>query len=514
MKKRFLSMLLALVMVLGLATPVLAAEEQITVNVHKILMNKTDLTNHDENKEYDPIKGVQDLTGFFGKSAKEIDKVYFVAIKEGEDGYADFESKTIAEKNTIIDALADGRKGLTTDKGLKLTLDNNAKYKIYEVKHKSTYVSETPEEGKILAESKAIPVNLILPEHATNQNGLQKEIHVYPKNTEDGPQVHKKVVKNGVDQDLASFDWKKEFNWAIEADIPTGFKDYKVFELTDELETSLSYVKGQTVTVKVKDNDTITLEKGVDYTLTEPTEEKGGTLKVALTEAGIKKLVPAEGGKLRVEFTTTINEDAIMSKDIPNKVTLKYGHDDDNTHDKESEEPKVYTGGKKFKKIDSSQNNKALKGATFVVKNEAGRYLQEKDGKYEWVDVVNATPETLLANTDLKQLESGEDGTFEIKGLEYDRENGTKYTLVEVKAPDKYALPTNNEFEFTVNDTSYYKDANAEQLVDADPQNVDNKPITIPQTGGIGTIIFTAIGLAIMASAIIAIKKRQATEAR
>ncbi|MDU1878261.1 MAG: LPXTG cell wall anchor domain-containing protein [Finegoldia magna] len=36
----------------------------------------------------------------------------------------------------------------------------------------------------------------------------------------------------------------------------------------------------------------------------------------------------------------------------------------------------------------------------------------------------------------------------------------------------------------------------------------------MPQTGGIGTIIFTAIGLAIMASAIIAIKKRQATEAR
>ena len=83
-----------------------------------------------------------------------------------------------------------------------------------------------------------------------------------------------------------------------------------------------------------------------------------------------------------------------------------------------------------------------------------------------------------------------------------------------IRDRDKYALPTNNEFEFTVNDTSYYKDANAEQLVDADPQNVDNKPITIPQTGGIGTIIFTAIGLAIMASAIIAIKKRQATEAR
>ena len=45
-------------------------------------------------------------------------------------------------------------------------------------------------------------------------------------------------------------------------------------------------------------------------------------------------------------------------------------------------------------------------------------------------------------------------------------------------------------------------------------QRIENKLVTIPQTGGIGTIIFTAIGLAIMASAVIAIKKRQATEAR
>ena len=47
-----------------------------------------------------------------------------------------------------------------------------------------------------------------------------------------------------------------------------------------------------------------------------------------------------------------------------------------------------------------------------------------------------------------------------------------------------------------------------------DAMQIKNNDVTIPQTGGIGTIIFTAIGLAIMASAIIAIKKRQATEAR
>ena len=402
------------------------------------------------------------------------------------------------------------REGITTTDGLKLKLKSttedgkSTKYKIYEVKHLSTYVGNDAEK-KILAESKAIPVILTLPEHARTENGIADSIHVYPKNTEDGPKVTKKVVKNGQDKDLASFDREKEFNWEIEADIPTGFKDYKVFELSDQLQNTLSYKKGQIVSVKVKGDDTINLEKGTDYILTEPTETKGGKLEVKFTETGIKKLIPAEGKKVRVEFTTTINADAVMATDIPNKVKLTYGHNPKNKHEKESNEPKVYTGGKKFKKIDSSQNNKELKGAKFVIKNAEGKYLKEENGKYSWIDVPDATNEKLLdANGDLKLkvLESGADGKFEIKGLEYDEANrtkGTKYSLVEVKAPDKYALPTNNVTDFYVNDTSYNETATPTKTLDEqNNQLIDNKPITIPQTGGIGSIIFVVAGLMIM----------------
>lgn len=533
-KKKIMSLIMALVMIVGVFSPLTAfadgdgtTEEKtkdITVNVHKILMNKADLDAHNKNKKYDPTKKIEDqidgkngeqaIQDFFGNSAKEIDKVYFVAIKKGETGYDDFESKTNAEKDTIINALSNDRKGLTTTNGLALKLQSPGEYKIYEVKHLSTYVSTTPEEGKILAESKAIPVELKLPEHAETSTGTADAIHVYPKNTEDGPEVYKKVVKDGKDQDLASFDWKKEFNWAIEADIPTGFKDYKVFELTDELESALSYVQGQDVTVKVKDNATITLEKDKDYILTEPTEEKGGTLKVALTEKGIKKLAEnvAEGSKLRVEFTTTINEDAIMSTDIPNKVTLKYGHDDNNTHDKESEEPKVYTGGKKFKKIDSSKDNLALKDAKFVVKNTKDEYLFEKDGRYVW-EASNETDVTKLAKLEgIKILTSDENGLFEIKGLEYDendRTTGTKYFLKEIEAPTDYAL-LKEDIEFNVNDTSFADSAT--DLKGHDAQNnqlVDNKPITIPQTGGMGTVLFTIVGISLMAGAVVAMKRNR-----
>lgn len=540
-KKKIMSLIMALVMLVGVFSPLTAMAEggsdakpkeetkDITVNVHKILMNKSDLTAHKTDKKYDPTKKIEDqiegksgeqaIQDFFGDSAKEIDKVYFVAIKSGEDGYNDFESKTNAEKDAIINALSADRKGLTTANGLSLKLQSPGEYKIYEVKHLSKYVSTTPEEGKILAESKAIPVVLELPKHAETPTGTADAIHVYPKNTEDGPKVTKKVIKNDQDKDLASFDMKKEFKWAIEADIPTGFKDYKVFELSDTLQATLSYVKNQTVTVKVKDKDNITLDKGTDYTLTEPTEAKGGTLKVALTETGIKKLAQngAEGSKLRVEFATTINEDAVMATDIPNKVTLKYGHDPKNTHDKESNEPKVYTGGKKFKKIDSSDGDKALKDAKFVVKNAKGEYLYEvkenEKVRYEWKKPANEDVKSLAAEANIKILTSGEDGTFVIKGLEYDendRTTGTKYFLKEIEAPKNYAL-LKTDIEFNVNDNSFKDTATAvPQKLDAqNNQLIDNKPITIPQTGGMGTVLFTVVGISLMAGAVIAMKKNR-----
>lgn len=129
--------------------------------------------------------------------------------------------------------------------------------------------------------------------------------------------------------------------------------------------------------------------------------------------------------------------------------------------------------------------------------------------KYEWVADKNAA--------NVVKLISDVNGKFEIKGLEKG-----DYKIVEVKAPQGYALPTNTEFPFTAEKDSYktgnvvYEGTGAVEnnAQGSDAMRVDNKLVTIPQTGGIGTIIFTAIGLAIMASAIIAIKKRQATEAR
>lgn len=249
---------------------------------------------------------------------------------------------------------------------------------------------------------------------------------------------------------------------------------------------------------------------------------------------------------------------------------------EDNPDVKKPKEPKVIFHGKKFVKCDQMKNEDRLFGAEFVIRNKStddknpdkGKFLVVKsvDKKVEEItDVKNAkkalddkiaynalnaqqqtakksdydtkidelqkayndaviksrTEYTWEAGTgnnppaDAYKLVSDGQGRFEITGL-----YAGKYELVEVTAPVGYAkLETPVEFEVKegsyTNDTSdhainYKKEA--PQVKDA--FRVDNKKVTIPQTGGIGTIIFTVVGLAIMGSAIIAIKKRQAAEAR
>ena len=536
MKKLF-SFLLALVLMVGTITPVLAdttlkpGEKMIDVNVHKILMSQEQMDAHknksDEAKKYDPTKGIADLKTFFGSTAKPINGVYFVAVDENDPLYKNTDA--VIKASDITDWAtreANGMAGLTKkvngeDGVLQLKLKSPGKYKIFEVKDKSTYVG--PDKA-LLAKQLAVPVVLELPKHAQTPTGVADAIHVYPKNTEDTTPLKKeiktgKVVEiNGEKVTEQSFDKDEEHTWKITTKVPVGVKDYDIFNLEDDLEAQLSYV-GKVV-VKAGDTELI---KGTDYTLTEPAAgAKGGKLVIDFkVNNSLAHLTQHEGKEITVEFVTTINEDAVMSTNIPNKIKLHYGHTP-NPQEKESEKPVVYTGGKKFRKVDPSitgdEDGKYLKDAQFVIRRSDGKYLVEKDGKYSWVKIDNVTTNILVSDKTgpneeplhLKKLTSDEDGFFEIKGLKYERPNGTKYYLVEIVAPKDYALPTNNitdPFEFLVNDTSYL---NGDATVA--PQDVNNTKIEIPKTGGIGTVIFTVVGIGLMAGAFIAMRKRTAEE--
>lgn len=123
---------------------------------------------------------------------------------------------------------------------------------------------------------------------------------------------------------------------------------------------------------------------------------------------------------------------------------------------------------------------------------------------YEWAsDTTKNDPIVLTSN---KQ------GQFEIDGLEY----GT-YKLEEIEAPKDYAKLAGT-IDFTVDGNSYTSETKqpVSYVKDGDAKDayrVINKKVTIPQTGGMGTMIFMVAGLALMGGAFIAMRKRSAEQA-
>ncbi|NQO19809.1 isopeptide-forming domain-containing fimbrial protein [Streptococcus suis] len=207
------------------------------------------------------------------------------------------------------------------------------------------------------------------------------------------------------------------------------------------------------------------------------------------------------------------------------------------------DKPKVITYGKRFIKTDDKEADaggiEKLTGAEFVVKNGQNQYLALKSSgtKDQEVQSYNQAEQDYLAAVKANNGEVGTkkaardaayealnmqwewvteknqaftfisstDGKFEVKGLK----EGT-YTLEETKAPEGYALLSTG-IEFQVQRGSW-TDQREKLSIEGHTQ-IRNKKVTIPQTGGIGTVVFTVVGLSTMVFAFIAMKKRQAEEA-
>ena len=158
----------------------------------------------------------------------------------------------------------------------------------------------------------------------------------------------------------------------------------------------------------------------------------------------------------------------------------------------------------------SADDQKGQKGtdAKVAINTAQAAYnkaVVEAAQEYKWV----ATSDT--TSTRVKLVSDGQ-GKFEITGLAYG-----KYYLQETQAPKGYAL---NEvrYEFEVKKGSYSATTGGVTYESNDPvsdttvggaQRVNNKKVTIPQTGGIGTVIFTVVGVVLMAGAVIAMKKNR-----
>lgn len=146
-----------------------------------------------------------------------------------------------------------------------------------------------------------------------------------------------------------------------------------------------------------------------------------------------------------------------------------------------------------------------------------GSLLQLAKAREDALKKTNQQWSWVASQDDAYKFITNEKGQFEVKGLEY----LDGYKAIETKAPEGYALASNvdgrtktfdvkaGSYDAEANGVKYEKDAEADTL---NAKRIDNTKVTIPQTGGIGSLIFIVAGLALMGVAFVAMKRRNSYE--
>lgn len=184
------------------------------------------------------------------------------------------------------------------------------------------------------------------------------------------------------------------------------------------------------------------------------------------------------------------------------------------------DEPKVTTGGKKFVKTDGATGQR-LRNVKFGIKRV--RTIEGGSPQTHYISVLGYQERISWSSNKVYAhiFRTGNNGELSIVGLQnsdaVETRNGVEvpvkneYYLFEFDPPSGYAqIP---EILFMVDDNSYTSgnisyNPNGTEL---DATEVKNYKVIIPVTGGIGTAIFFAAGISIMATAVI-LKRRKAKE--
>ncbi len=281
------------------------------------------------------------------------------------------------------------------------------------------------------------------------------------------------LTKDDLTKKYTGYEGALDINWQVTASIPGDIDLYQTFKLTDNVPDGLAAAKD--IVVKVGDD---ILTPAEDYILTNPVEEGSNDFTIDFTNKAALK----GHESVVITFTTAITNEAQVGQ-VTNSVTLTY----------QSETGKEGTL--------TAQDTANIYGITVDKVNLKGEKLSGAAFSLYYGDdeatALEGSP--VYTGTTVK-------GALTFQGL-----NPGTYWLVETEAPTGYKVMS-KALKIVIDE----KDPDVEQGYAEEVTILNTANVSLPITGGIGTLIFTISGIALMGAAAllyIRSRKKKATEA-
>lgn len=276
--------------------------------------------------------------------------------------------------------------------------------------------------------------------------------------------------------------------WTISADVPRNISEHSVFNVSDKLDPRLVYTDNLSVTVAGQE-----IPK-TDYTVTAPAGAGGKLIVDFIKGSTVTTNFGTYGSqKVEISFTTKLVAGFVPDQVVTNQADLNFTNVPGVSNETITTPPTatVTTGGYHFKKVAKNEKGAPLADAEFVV---------VKDGSYlAYTTEAGTKVETMTSNTsdygnvawvktvgEATRFVTSADGLIDVRGLAFGN-----YELKEVKAPTGYRLLTKTE-AFTVGKDSWTTTKGKPSVI------VNSNMPLLPQTGGIGSVIFTLVGLSLV----------------
>lgn len=324
------------------------------------------------------------------------------------------------------------------------------------------------------------------------------------------PTAEKTVqVGDGAAGDHASAQVGDTLTFTLTSKVPdtSEYTDRYQFAFVDTLSAGLTFGAIQSVQIDGTDVD------AANYHVTEPTPAPGtgGTLRIDFGTAeevasdsiyNAKTLFSGKTGQtITVVYTATLNENAVVAQDQTNSVHVEYSNNPGTTGTGSSHETETHQYTFEFE-LNKTDGTTGLAGAVFELWDEDKQPIQlvevADESGLTYRPAKLASPPSTYETGAVQQVTTPADGTIHFVGLA----EGT-YTLHEVSAPDGYnkvaADPT-----VTISAT-YKADGTLDSwTINGSGQNpvevVNNAGAILPGTGGMGTVVFTVVGVVVVAA--------------